>query len=37
VNSTLARVVSKCVLLGTSLPGPEIAVKSGAEFLLRAL
>ena len=22
VNSTLARVVSKCVLLGTTLPGP---------------
>ena len=27
VNSTLARVVSKCVLFGTTLPGPPIAVK----------
>ena len=26
VNSTFARVVSKCVLFGTTLPGPPIAV-----------
>ena len=26
VNSTFARVVSKCVLLGTTVPGPAIAV-----------
>ncbi len=27
VNSTFARVVSKCVLLGTTLPGPPSTVK----------
>ena len=27
VNSTFARVVSKCVLLGTTWPGPAIALK----------
>ena len=26
VNSTFARVVSKCVLFGTTLPGPPIAL-----------
>jgi hypothetical protein len=26
VNSTFARVVSKCVLFGTTFPGPPIAV-----------